>query len=152
MMSEITRHKDSDMNLIIWMVVVPVAVDLFLTGYITWSRWAIFGFLIIYFLRMTKESKIDKQALTILKERYAKGELTEEEYLKVKSEIEADYAGDRQSKSHKVLGFALIIVGAIFILRNFLFPFRMEFYPYDIPWLPIILIGLGIYWVFRNIR
>ncbi|MCP4726214.1 MAG: SHOCT domain-containing protein [bacterium] len=151
-MSEIISRKDSDMNLIIWMVVVPVAVDLFTTGGITWSRWAIFGFLIIYFMRMTKEHKVDDQALTILKERYAKGELSEEEFIKIKTELEAERTGGSQVSGNRFLGYALIFVGAVFILRNLFFSFRMPFYLHDLPVLPIILIGIGVYWVYRNLR
>ncbi len=151
-MSDIKTKKDSDMNLIIWMVVVPVAVDLFTTNSITWSRWAIFGFLIIYLLRLTKENKVDVQAVTILKERYAKGELTEEEYIKIKSELEAEQAVGGQASGNKILGYALIFLGVVFVLRNFLFGVNLPYFMYNIPWFPLILIGIGVYWVYRNIK
>jgi len=47
-------------------------------------------FLIIYLIVRESKGEKDSKALEILKERYARGEITDEEYQKMKKELEKD--------------------------------------------------------------
>ena len=45
-------------------------------------------FLLLYIVIRESKTEVEKTPLEILKERYAKGEITEEEYVKMKRELE----------------------------------------------------------------
>ncbi len=145
-MDKTEHYSHTSGRMPLWLIIVPVAVDLLQNNTITWSKWAILGFIIMFFMDYMKNPAVDTRAMTILRERYAKGELTEEEYLNAKAESEKDISRSRDSQSHKIVGAILILIGAVYVLSNFLY------IPMDIPWLAIILIGLGISVIIRNTR
>ena len=100
--------------------------------------------MVMYFLEFLRDNKTDYHSLTILKERYAKGEISEEDYLKMKKDLEMDYEKEHDSSAKYFLGITFIVVGAFFFLNNIMF------FDINIPWPPILLIGFGIFWIYRN--
>ncbi len=119
-----------------------IGIDLLTTGSITWSIWPAGVFLFIYLLSTVGDDDRSSRELTIVKERFAKGEITEEEFLKQKDTLENGMQSSREPAFRYIGGAALILIGAFLILRNIL--------DISIPMLPIILIAVGIFSIFRN--
>ena len=142
-MSSIYRHSPD--RIFIWIVIVLV-IDLFVSGGITWSRWAVLGLVIFYFMHFFGDTGKEIKAITLEKERYAKGELSEEEFLRSKEQIRDEYTERFRPGIRYLIGIFLIVVGCIYILRNIFYIY------FPIPWLPILLIALGLFAIFRRIK
>jgi hypothetical protein len=135
--------KSSD-EIFIWIIVV-VVVNLFTShGEITWAKWPVLGLLIVYLMNFLSDDERDSRELVLLKERYAKGELTEEEFLQRKKAIETDFSRSRGSGHRYFIGIALIVFGVVSIFRGYL--------PVSIPWLELILIGAGLFAISRHFK
>lgn len=137
------RSKRSE-PVFFWWIIVPVMVDLFTNEAITWSRWAILGFTIVYFMDYFRESHDDDRDKTILNERFAKGEINEVEHIRQKQVLKDEQENERESGARYFLGLVFIVIGGYYFLSNMLF-IRM-----DIPWVPVLLISFGAFWIYRN--
>ena len=135
-------HQPSDR--IFLAIILVVFIDLFTTGEITWSRWVILAMGFIYFARVFGKKEESGKELVLLKERYAKGELSEEEYLQTKNNLKKEFEERSHPAMHYLFGIILIVVGSVYIIRNFIDPF------FPIPWLPMLLIIIGLFAIFRK--
>jgi len=130
-------------NRIFLVIVFVVLINLFLSGDITWSKWVILSLGFVYFFQFFGHEEEGKQ-IVILKERYAKGELSEEEFLRARK-ILSDEAQDRSNPTSKYFfGITLMVVGGLYMIRNVFDPF------FPIPWLPVFLIIIGLFAIFRR--
>lgn len=131
-------------EIFIWIIAV-IVINLFTNhGEITWAKWPVLGLLIVYLLNFLRNDEHDSRELVLLKERYAKGELTEEEFLKRKKVVEDDFTRSKGSGHRYFIGIALIVFGVISIFRGYL--------PVTVPWLEIILIGAGLFAISRHFK
>lgn len=137
-----SRHESPDRILIF--VIFFVGIDLITTGSITWSMWPAGIFLLFYFLSLERSKGQVSRDFTFTRERFAKGEISEEEFLREKDRFETEQSGADSSGFRYAAGIGLICIGGFLILRN-LFHFH-------IPWLPFLLIVVGLFSIFRNIR
>ena len=126
------------------LIVFIVFINLFTSGGITWSKWVILCLGFVYFLQFFGHEKEDGKQLVILKERYAKGELSEEEFLRAREHLRDERLERSNPTAKYFFGITLIVVGGIYIIRNFLDPF------FPIPWLPVFLIIMGFFAIFRR--
>lgn len=125
------------------LIIFVVFVNLFTSGDITWSRWVILVLGFVYFFHYFGHEEEGKQ-LVILKERYAKGEISEEEFLRARDNLR-DEVKERSNPTAKYFfGITLMVVGGIYIIRNLFDPF------FPIPWLPVFLIIIGLFAIFRR--
>lgn len=129
----------------IFVLIVFVAfINLFTSGDITWSKWVILSLGFVYFFQFFGQEKEDGKQLVILKERYAKGELSEEEFLRARGILRDEHLERSNPTAKYFFGITLIVVGGIYILINFINPF------FSIPWLPVLLIIIGLFAIFRR--
>lgn len=129
----------------IFVLIVFVAfINLFTSGDITWSKWVILSLGFVYFFQFFGQEKEDGKQLVILKERYAKGELSEEEFLRARKILRDEHLERSNPTAKYFFGITLIVVGGIYILINFIDPF------FSIPWLPVLLIIIGLFAIFRR--
>jgi uncharacterized membrane protein len=80
----------------------------------------------------------------ILKERYAKGELSEEEFLRAKVNLKDEVQQSSNSTAKYFFGVTLMMVGGMYIIRNLFDPY------FSIPLLPVFLIIIGLFAIFRR--
>jgi len=126
------------------LMVIVIVIDLFMTGNITWSKWPVMALLAVYFLNFIGAGEHDSRAIELLKERYAKGELSEEEFLRQKRIMEEDYARTHGSGPRYFIGALLIVLGFFLLFGRFIH--------FPLPLLPVILIVVGIFAIVHNLR
>jgi len=125
-------------------IIILIAIDLLTTGWITWSKFPVAILLIIYFLGFAGTRDRVSRDVIILRERFAKGDISEEEYLGAKKTIEEDIDSHRAAGFRYFFGISIICLGILLISRNF-----MGFY---VPWIPAILILVGLFSIYYNLR
>lgn len=135
------RHSPDRMFVLI---VFILFINLLTSGDITWSRWPMLGLAFVYFMLYFGDSGGEQKDQILLKERYAKGELSEEEFLNAKERIKEEFAERANPAVRYFIGFFLIAVAVIYILRNYLGLFI------PIPWIPVLLIAIGLFAIFRG--
>ncbi|MFC1554246.1 SHOCT domain-containing protein [candidate division KSB1 bacterium] len=125
--------------------VIAVVIDLFTSHELTWSKWVIMGCVVMLILRFRDEGDEGSKSIRILKERYAKGEISEEEFLKLKEQVNKDQRKKLKPAGNYLLGLILVLVGGLLILNN------LSLIVYPLPWLPLLLIVIGLFAIFSNI-
>jgi len=136
-------YSNSSDKLVI-LIIFFIGINLLTTGSVTWSVWPA-GILLLFYVFSFKRSE-DRalQEVTLIKERFAKGEISEEDFIRQRKIIEEDRFSMSSSGLHYFAGIILMALGVILVFRNL--------FSIYIPWLPIILIAVGLYSIFRNLR
>ncbi|MFC1729262.1 SHOCT domain-containing protein [candidate division KSB1 bacterium] len=139
-----TPIRDNSSDGIFIPVIILLVIDLLTDGSIDWSVWPVGILICVYFLSLTGRGRRGSREMTILKERFAKGDISEEEFLQQKEQINNDFISAGSAGFNYSAGVIIIIIGMILLIRNYMY--------IDIPWFSILLISAGLYSILRRFR
>ncbi|RYL94989.1 copper oxidase [Sporolactobacillus sp. THM7-4] len=97
--------------------------------------WAVVIYLIFVAIKKLnstkdKKAKIEDDNLQIIKERYARGEINEEQYKKLKEDLGRKGEKQREARKKWIIGFwvllTLLLISAVYILYNFNHRFQSQ--------------------------
>ena len=89
-------------------------------------------------------NKIEKKLENIGKQAEEKGKKIGQDIEKEVQKITKDFRGKKEHEHHLFWGVVLIAVGVLWLGRN------MDWFYFDIPWVPVVMIAGGIYMIINH--